>query len=485
MFNFKITLNRLIALNTIVFMLFLIFVSKFLYDKDHIILDEQIVKNLKTVKKEIEYNIQQFAKSNSIDDLQAYFDRKMVVNGIIKSISLIKDNKVIISTDKTKVNNLQNTIEKDITMRDLAHTTTICNNLYLYNNGVKTNYHLMLEIDRKFFQKLHDDLLFNTLTHVFIISLGFFILQALIYIFFIFNPLKKLIKSVKEENFEDTNYTLQEFNMLNQEFIDYSNAINELNRTLEEKVKSEISKRVENEKILIEQSQYLSAKNLITNISHHWRQPLNLITLVLENLKEALHEHHVNDEKVLKYLSVLSDTSFELSNTINKFSLYLNENSKNSLFNVKDSVEKVQFLIEENLKAHDITLKVEIEKNCFVYGRDLYLKNSLVSIIDNAKDAILEKLKIVEFIPFIKISVKTIEDDIIIDIENNGLSIQEDDRNKLFEPYYTTKFKSKGVGLNLFLSKLSIEKELQGFLYLYQTTPTTIFRIKLPLNNHL
>lgn len=94
----------------------------------------------------------------------------------------------------------------------------------------------------------------------------------------------------------------------------------DLNETLEERVKDEIIKQRTQEQILIQQSKLASMGEMIGNIAHQWRQPLNALGLVLQNIKfsyESLDE--LNDEFMNKSINKANTLTKAMSKTIDDF----------------------------------------------------------------------------------------------------------------------------------------------------------------------
>ena len=85
----------------------------------------------------------------------------------------------------------------------------------------------------------------------------------------------------------------------------------------------------------------------------------------------------------------------------------------------------------------------------------------LVNIFNNSRDVLI-KLEDKRRLIFINIDEK--DNDLIIEIKDNGKGIDKNIIDRIFEPYFTTKHKSKGTGIGLYMSSEIIKKHLNGTL---------------------
>ena len=85
----------------------------------------------------------------------------------------------------------------------------------------------------------------------------------------------------------------------------------------------------------------------------------------------------------------------------------------------------------------------------------------LLNILNNSKDAL--KTRKIENRKIILNLIET-DKEIKIIIKDNGGGIPEEIIDRVCEPYFTTKFKSEGTGLGLYMSKMIIETSFQGKL---------------------
>ena len=85
-----------------------------------------------------------------------------------------------------------------------------------------------------------------------------------------------------------------------------------------------------------------------------------------------------------------------------------------------------------------------------------------MNILNNASDAKLVKSKNTDFNAKVSIDIKENKNNIEVSILNNCGRINEEVLDRMFEPYFTTKFENQGTGIGLYMSKVIIEKNMNG-----------------------
>ena len=221
------------------------------------------------------------------------------------------------------------------------------------------------------------------------------------------------------------------------------------------------------------QSKLASMGEMISNIAHQWRQPLTHLSYLLMNLKTAYAKDKLTAEYFDKKTNMANAQITYLSNTIDDFrDFFKNTNAKES-FNLSDSINEVINLLKDSFNHHYIHIESNLDDNILVKAYRGEFLQVVFNILNNAKDEFLKKE-----ISNPKIIIKTYstKNDIRIEISDNAGGIKEDQIEKVFEPYFTTK--DKGLGIGLYMSKIIVEKS-EGKLEAKNIKSGALFTIKL------
>ncbi len=217
---------------------------------------------------------------------------------------------------------------------------------------------------------------------------------------------------------------------------------------------------------------------MIGNIAHQWRQPLNALSLVMQNIKFSYEIGDLDDEFMERSSNKVDLLTKNMSKTIDDFRNFFKPNKGKEKFCLDEIVYETLSLIESTFEHHNIKIEKEIIKGVKVYGFPNEFLHTLLNILNNAKDA-FEENNIANRIVVLVVDKNDKEG--IIKIQDNAGGIPKDIQNKIFEPYFTTKEEGKGTGIGLYMSKIIIEKNMDGELLNKNINGGTIFTIKLPL----
>lgn len=227
---------------------------------------------------------------------------------------------------------------------------------------------------------------------------------------------------------------------------------------------SEIKNR---ENLLIQQSKMASLGEMMGNIAHQWRQPLSLISTAASGMKLQKEFDQLDDKTFNETIDNITNTTMFLSQTIDDFQNYLKEDKIKKEFNVNSSINKILIMLKGSYKNHDINLILDLREGLFINSYENELNQAILNILNNAKDALLDIEKTNRYI-HIK-SYKEAEK-IIIEIIDNAGGIKESILNKIFEPYFTTKHKSQGTGLGLYMTHKIITSSMNGEIKITNTS---------------
>ncbi len=250
----------------------------------------------------------------------------------------------------------------------------------------------------------------------------------------------------------------------------------DLNTTLDHRVKEEIEKNRHKEQLLMQQSKMASMGEMIGNIAHQWRQPLNALSLTIQKIQLLEQHDKLDKEQIDKITKKSSHLVEKMSQTIDDFMGFFRQNKEVLEFSVQDTIDETITVLEASLNNNFIKLDIiNNENNIKINSYKGEFSQVLLNILSNAKDALLEK-QISN--PHITIDISKVDEYVIIKIQDNGGGIPEDIINRIFEPYFTTKEQGKGTGIGLYMSKIIIEKNMKGDLLVENIDDGVCFTIK-------
>jgi signal transduction histidine kinase len=238
------------------------------------------------------------------------------------------------------------------------------------------------------------------------------------------------------------------------------------NYALEIEVKNRIKELREKEQLIIQQSKMATMGEMIGNIAHQWRQPLNVIAIKKAEVVDSYYDDLLTDEMMERFDNDLDHTLQYMSKTIDDFRNFFIPTKEKIEFDIIQSIYESNNIVLSQLKNHNIDLIFEPnDDHIYLVGYPNEFKQVIINLINNAKDAILKRVENSEIDRGnINIYIKNSDNEIYISITDNGGGIPKSILQKVFEPYFTTKFKSQGTGLGLYMSKTIIEKNMSGKL---------------------
>ncbi|QOG12737.1 PAS domain-containing protein [Arcobacter sp. FWKO B] len=250
----------------------------------------------------------------------------------------------------------------------------------------------------------------------------------------------------------------------------------QLQLNLEQIVNEEVAKNNQNQKLLFQQSKLAEMGMMLNMIAHQWRQPLNHISLIFNNIILKFQKNQLTISEANELRNNFQNQINYMSKTIDDFKDFFKPTKQKSLFEISKIINETIDLIKPSIKESRINLIVDSENLIEYFGYKNELKQVLLNIINNSKDSLLES-KTKE--KYIKIVAKKVDNNIIIKCEDNGRGIDTNIIDNIFDPYFSTKISKNGTGLGLYMAKTIIQKHFQGTITIQSNNNSTIFIIKL------
>lgn len=256
--------------------------------------------------------------------------------------------------------------------------------------------------------------------------------------------------------------------------------LEELNMTLEQKVKEEIASRQEKEHLLFQQSRMAAMGEMIGAIAHQWRQPLNVIGLIVQNLKMAYDYGELDSERFKNAVaSAMWQIKF-MSRTIDDFRNFFKPSKDKEVFDVRRAVDETISLVKAQLQNNYISIEIISEKEGLtIYGYPNEFKHVLLNLINNAKDAILIRQTKEDCKAKITFEISGDDHKTVIKVRDTGGGVPDAIIDRIFDPYFTTKEESSGTGIGLYISKTMIERNMGGLLTVSNREDGAEFRIEV------
>lgn len=266
----------------------------------------------------------------------------------------------------------------------------------------------------------------------------------------------------------------KEFLERDDEVGDFHNAI----LAIQSELKHEAELNREKDVFMIYQSKQAKIGEMVGNISHQWKQPLNTINLILTNLYDDYKYQELDEKQFEKTINTLRKIVDNMVATIKDFTDFLKPSKENTNFDLAESINMALDLMEVSLKYNQISMKVDIASGIKIRGFQNEFSHVLFNVINNARDGIIESQ--VED-KYISIRAFTKDKEVVIEITNTGKQIPDEILEKLFHPYFTTKEDNDGTGVGLYISRIIVEQRMNGKIQLENVADGVCCRIVLKI----
>lgn len=265
--------------------------------------------------------------------------------------------------------------------------------------------------------------------------------------------------------------------------LDKQQELNNLNLNLAQRVEEEMGKRIKQERLMARHARLAAIGEMIGAIAHQWRQPLATLGATIQSIRMAWEQHSIDAEFLENAEADAQKQLYYMSDTIEDFRNFFNPEKVTEQFDVKEKISEVAHLVDAQFANSGVSLKI-LDKSpdyrLVIEGYQNEFKQSLLNLISNAFDAIKENDRPEQDVTgIVTISVGREDENVVIEVKDNGCGIPLEIADKIFEPYFTSKSEGKGTGIGLYMSKLIIEESMGGRLSFTSGPDGTVFKIKL------
>lgn len=252
-------------------------------------------------------------------------------------------------------------------------------------------------------------------------------------------------------------------------------ALVQLNRELDSRVREEIQKNQEKDLLLQRQSRLAGMGEMIGNIAHQWRQPINSLSLILSDLEDAALYGECDLAYIQNAVGKSKRIIQKMSSTIDDFRHFFRADKSLGMFSLRQVTEECINLVEAAMKSNNINIVVQCERDVIVHGYANEYSQAVMNILSNAKDAIVDR-KMAE--GEIVIAISEDGEFGVHSVTDNGGGVPAEVLPKIFEPHFTTK--EHGVGIGLYMTLVSIEKNMNGKIAVENVANGARFSVYLP-----
>ncbi|MEA3383730.1 MAG: hybrid sensor histidine kinase/response regulator [Campylobacterota bacterium] len=258
------------------------------------------------------------------------------------------------------------------------------------------------------------------------------------------------------------------------------------NLILEDKIKEAVEQNRQMEQKLYNADKLSSMGEMIGNIAHQWRQPLSIISTASTGIKMQQEFGLLDEKSLVDSMDNINNTVQYLSKTIDDFRNFIKgDNGIKIEFDLSEDIKKCLEIENSIIKQNNINIVLNLEDGIIVNSFPNGLIQAIINIINNAKDALKDKL----YTKYIFIETTKINNEAIITIKDNAGGIPDTIMTKIFEPYFTTKHQSQGTGLGLHMTYQIIKDGMDGDIavdnveYSYENEyyKGAYFKITLPI----
>ncbi len=232
-----------------------------------------------------------------------------------------------------------------------------------------------------------------------------------------------------------------------------------MTESLAERVAQAVAELRAKDQLLITQGRQAAMGEMLGNIAHQWRQPLNTLGLVLANLQDASRCGELDARGVDEAVGDANRLIQSMSTTIDDFRGFFQPTKERRAFSALAQIRNAVALIDASVRHAGIGVEIEAASDVTLFGFANEYAQIILNLLSNARQAI-EGQQVAQ--GRIVVRVEQRDGAGCVTVRDNGGGIRPDVLDRIFEPYFSTK--EGGTGIGLYMSRQIAEQSLGGRL---------------------
>lgn len=250
-------------------------------------------------------------------------------------------------------------------------------------------------------------------------------------------------------------------------------ALERLRAETEERIRAgeELNRK---DQLLMQQGRMAAIGEMIGFIAHQWRQPLNTMGLIVQELPLLYQMGSLDLEYLQSRTAAAMGLINQMSQTIDDFRNFFKSDKRKVTFSVEEVLRNTIKLVQSSFHESHVEIEVSAEADVMAEGYPNEYSQVLMNVLMNARDALVERQTQQ---PRIAIRIFRENGKAVTTIADNAGGIAEDAMDRIFDANFTTKG-DKGTGIGLYMSKIIIERNMGGALKVRNAEAGAEFRIE-------
>ena len=248
--------------------------------------------------------------------------------------------------------------------------------------------------------------------------------------------------------------------------------------SLYDQIEEGVEKARQKDQIIAEQNRRHALSYLLVNIAHQWRQPLSAIGLLVQDLEDRFNEGDLGREEFSETVMLVMGEIRKLSETLQRFTEFYRADDSRELISLYHACDESVSLIRARLDSARVTVHCRIPEDLQLMVSLKDMGELFLTLLENVADvAVARKLASAD----VWLDARRDDDrSILIHVEDNAGGIPDEIRDRIFDPYSTTAFRSPGKGLGLYMMVRTLEEHYGGTVEVDAIPGGTRFTIRLP-----